>query len=145
MGQSFAAVNFHIPVPTCRFWPCLTAWPTLQVEIFVLAFSQCPPMGPLLHFDSYWSERQDSNLRPSGPKPDALPDCATLRSVQRKFPTPMKLLLQARISLLPYQISITHQMWLADSQFPHSNSLCSIRSPMSNPISFPTPELISRT
>ena len=26
-----------------------------------------------------WSERQDSNLRPSGPKPDALPTCATLR------------------------------------------------------------------
>ena len=26
-----------------------------------------------------WSERKDSNLRPSGPKPDALPDCATLR------------------------------------------------------------------
>ena len=28
---------------------------------------------------SEWSERQDSNLRPSGPKPDALPGCATLR------------------------------------------------------------------
>jgi hypothetical protein len=27
-----------------------------------------------------WSEREDSNLRPSGPKPDALPGCATLRS-----------------------------------------------------------------
>ena len=27
----------------------------------------------------YWSEQQDSNLRPSGPKPDALPDCAMLR------------------------------------------------------------------
>src|SRR4051794_37797360 len=26
-----------------------------------------------------WSGRQDSNLRPSGPKPDALPDCATPR------------------------------------------------------------------
>ena len=26
-----------------------------------------------------WSEWQDSNLRPSGPKPDALPGCATLR------------------------------------------------------------------
>jgi hypothetical protein len=26
-----------------------------------------------------WSERWDSNLRPSGPKPDALPDCATPR------------------------------------------------------------------
>ena len=26
-----------------------------------------------------WSEWRDSNSRPSGPKPDALPDCATLR------------------------------------------------------------------
>jgi len=26
-----------------------------------------------------WSGRQDSNLRPSGPKPDALPACATSR------------------------------------------------------------------
>ena len=26
-----------------------------------------------------WSEYKDSNLGPSGPKPDALPDCATLR------------------------------------------------------------------
>src|SRR5690606_7648361 len=26
-----------------------------------------------------WSGRQDSNLRPSGPKPDALPCCATPR------------------------------------------------------------------
>ena len=26
-----------------------------------------------------WSEWRDSNSRPSGPKPDALPGCATLR------------------------------------------------------------------
>ncbi len=26
-----------------------------------------------------WSEREDSNLRPSAPKADALPNCATLR------------------------------------------------------------------
>ena len=26
-----------------------------------------------------WSEMRDSNSRPSGPKPDALPDCANLR------------------------------------------------------------------
>jgi len=26
-----------------------------------------------------WSEYKDSNLGPSGPKPDALPGCATLR------------------------------------------------------------------
>ena len=28
---------------------------------------------------SNWSEYKDSNLGPSGPKPDALPGCATLR------------------------------------------------------------------
>jgi DNA-binding FadR family transcriptional regulator len=28
-----------------------------------------------------WSGRKDSNLRPSGPKPDALPGCATPRRV----------------------------------------------------------------
>src|ERR1700686_4202837 len=27
-----------------------------------------------------WSGQQDSNLRPSGPKPDALPDCAMPRA-----------------------------------------------------------------
>ena len=31
-------------------------------------------------FIIYWSGRQDLNLRPSGPKPDALPGCATPRS-----------------------------------------------------------------
>ena len=30
-----------------------------------------------------WSGRQDSNLRPSAPKADALPDCATPRCHQR--------------------------------------------------------------
>ena len=33
-------------------------------------------------FLNNWSERQDSNLRPSGPKPDALPNCATLRRTE---------------------------------------------------------------
>ena len=34
-----------------------------------------------------WSGRQDSNLRPSGPKPDALPGCATPRHLQvLRFP-----------------------------------------------------------
>ena len=27
-----------------------------------------------------WSEQRDSNSRPSGPKPDALPGCAMLRT-----------------------------------------------------------------
>src|ERR1700733_11038281 len=29
-----------------------------------------------------WSERKDSNLRPSDPKSDALPGCATLRQAK---------------------------------------------------------------
>ena len=31
-----------------------------------------------------WSGRQDSNLRPPGPKPGALPDCATPRYKEEK-------------------------------------------------------------
>ena len=37
------------------------------------------PEIPLLQSAINWSEYKDSNLGPSGPKPDALPDCATLR------------------------------------------------------------------
>ena len=33
----------------------------------------------LLTLDVFWSEYKDSNLGPPGPKPGALPDCATLR------------------------------------------------------------------
>ena len=32
-----------------------------------------------------WSEYQDSNLGPSAPKADALPDCATLRMRHRRI------------------------------------------------------------
>ncbi len=41
-----------------------------------------------------WSEQQDSNLRPSGPKPDALPGCAMLRSHQ---PDTLRRLVEAGI------------------------------------------------
>ena len=37
-------------------------------------FSHLPDL-----YDVKWSGRQDLNLRPSGPKPDALPNCATPR------------------------------------------------------------------
>ena len=38
---------------------------------------------PPIHYPAIklWSRRQGSNLRPSGPKPDALPDCATPRKL----------------------------------------------------------------
>ena len=47
-----------------------------------------PQRYPRAKFDrsisaKYWSGRQDSNLRPSAPKADALPDCATPRRLRR--------------------------------------------------------------
>jgi hypothetical protein len=33
-------------------------------------------------FFYYWSGREDSNLRPHGPEPCALPDCATPRKTE---------------------------------------------------------------
>ena len=41
------------------------------IHLFTLSFTK------FLH----WSGRQDLNLRPSGPKPDALPGCATPRKI----------------------------------------------------------------
>jgi hypothetical protein len=37
-------------------------------------------------FIDCWSEYKDSNLGPPGPKPGALPDCATLRQVNYYSP-----------------------------------------------------------
>ncbi len=54
-------------------------------------------------FLNNWSGREDSNLRPSGPKPDALPGCATPRSGVR-FILPL-LLLQVKKT----EISIQEQ------------------------------------
>ena len=40
-----------------------------------------------------WSGREDSNLRPPGPKPGALPDCATPRlNVSNKLSCLLKLI-----------------------------------------------------
>ena len=38
------------------------------------------PRIVLLLINCLWSEYKDSNLGPPGPKPGALPDCATLRN-----------------------------------------------------------------
>ncbi len=50
-----------------------------------LEYSLRNPFQLMVGRHSYqeWSGRQDSNLRPSGPKPDALPDCATPRRAKR--------------------------------------------------------------
>ena len=42
------------------------------------------PKARLWHLQ--WSGRKDSNLRPSGPKPDALPGCATPRLAHSNLP-----------------------------------------------------------
>jgi hypothetical protein len=44
-----------------------------------------------------WSGQQDSNLRPSGPKPDALPDCAMPRRTPA-FDTRFDIARQASLS-----------------------------------------------
>ena len=62
------------------------AWRFCLVCIFLLSrpFPRsfrsiaCPRIGAR---NKKWSEWRDSNSRPSGPKPDALPGCATLRRV----------------------------------------------------------------
>ena len=41
----------------------------------------CRAPDYLVSLERRWSGRQDSNLRPSAPKADALPDCATPRRV----------------------------------------------------------------
>ena len=43
-------------------------------------------MMPFQHPASTWSEYKDSNLGPSAPKADALPDCATLRNTYLWLP-----------------------------------------------------------
>src|SRR5689334_132086 len=42
-----------------------------------------PPVLAAVNYLSYWSGREDSNLRPLGPKPSALPGCATPRRLTR--------------------------------------------------------------
>ena len=63
---------------------------------------------------SKWSRRQDSNLRPLGPKPSALPSCATSRSgtprgsrtpnpqIRSLMLYPIELWTLKRIKILPY-------------------------------------------
>src|SRR5690349_17869758 len=45
----------------------------------------------------YWSEYKDSNLGPSGPKPDALPGCATLRRQPSYLPDAVPVKESARV------------------------------------------------
>lgn len=42
-------------------------------------WAQKKPCNKLQGFFKIWSAREDSNLRPTGPKPVALPGCATRR------------------------------------------------------------------
>jgi hypothetical protein len=40
-----------------------------------------PPLQAAVNYRFDWSGREDLNLRPLGPKPSALPGCATPRNV----------------------------------------------------------------
>ena len=44
---------------------------------------------PNINRNKLWSEWRDSNSRPPGPKPGALPDCATLRPFRSSVPPDM--------------------------------------------------------
>ena len=49
-------------------------------KIYIVLIKQVLLINFIKKSKKKWSERQDSNLRPSGPKPDALPSCATFRT-----------------------------------------------------------------
>ena len=49
-----------------------------EIRTPLLRFGR-PPCNRKHFTRKTWSEMRDSNSRPSGPKPDALPDCANLR------------------------------------------------------------------
>src|SRR5690606_2220099 len=51
-------------------------------------------------FSSCWSEYKDSNLGPSGPKPDALPGCATLREERSYLVGVSRSRFQAKLRML---------------------------------------------
>src|SRR3569833_4137364 len=52
-----------------------------RVRVFkFFGFTLIMAAGRAVRGEAKWSGQQDSILRPSGPKPDALPDCAMPRS-----------------------------------------------------------------
>jgi hypothetical protein len=54
--------------------------PLRQIQCAVLLwFGNYPRLLTATGCRGFWSEYKDSNLGPPGPKPGALPDCATLR------------------------------------------------------------------
>src|SRR5258708_30627766 len=63
-------------------------WRVRNVHIssheFLMSRKQKPakPKATRVSYCFSWSERKDSNLRPSDPKSDALPGCATLRRIR---------------------------------------------------------------
>ena len=57
-----------------------TPRPTSIRRRLILQASAVPGL-PVMPVGRGWSGRQDSNLRPSAPKADALPDCATPRCI----------------------------------------------------------------
>ena len=67
------------------FLPCIeySLWLYSTHVVRSLQILSCQKSrGPTVLYFFEWSGRQDLNLRPSAPKADALPDCATPRSIQ---------------------------------------------------------------
>ncbi len=58
-------------------------WRLFLVEIFRTPESKKTALLLLLFLDREWSVMQDSNLRPLGPKPSALPSCANHRHINQ--------------------------------------------------------------
>ena len=56
---------------------CWSVWSDLNRQSLA---SEASGLTKFSHTQKGWSEYKDSNLGPSAPKADALPDCATLRN-----------------------------------------------------------------
>jgi hypothetical protein len=91
-GDSNSQAKALVPKTSASTNSATPAWPFFSRKTYK-ATSRGLPRGMLTDnrgrllsaFADKWSEWRDSNSRPSGPKPDALPDCATLRNGECPF------------------------------------------------------------
>ena len=80
---------------TCRVWTgCSSQLSYSAIKIKMVEPRGIEPLTPCVQgrcspswamTPQTWSEWQDLNLQPSGPKPDALPSCATFRWQMLKY------------------------------------------------------------
>ena len=83
--------NREAPIPADKFNRSELARCAMRTSHSVLL--SCPHDGPATKMGGvdisgffFWSEREDSNLRPPAPEAGALPDCATLRPWAGGYP-----------------------------------------------------------